>query len=197
MIQTQYRQLFLSTCLDKLLFPLQANSTWLAKHPEFRCQPSLGLRMEVPSCILQLVLSRVIPCYVMSRSKEKTKGITGVRRAILQVGKGHRLQLSQVNIIIFVSRICPVLQREDKVGALHKKTSTGYYIAGNFPTALFHYLLRGHNMTSNNKTVSRQNLRAGNIAKKSMTLQGNTECWPTTAITTKLNEFPVSKFPAI
>ena len=112
----------------------------------------------------------------MSRSKEKTKGITGVRRAILQVGKGHRLQLSLVNIIIFVSRICPGLQREDKVGALHKKTSTGCYIAGNFPTALFHYLLRGHNMTSNNKTVSRQNLRAGNIAKKSMTLQGNTEC---------------------
>ena len=73
----------------------------------------------------------------MSRSKEKTKGITGVRRAILLVGKGHRRQLSQVNIIIFVSRICPVLQREDKVGALHKKTSTGYYIAGNFPTALF------------------------------------------------------------
>ena len=121
MIQTQYRQLFLSTCLDKLLFPLQAYSTWLAKHPEFRCQPSLGLRMEVfPSCILQLVLSRVIPCYVLSRSKEKTEGSTGVRRAILLVGKGHRLQLSRVNIIIFVSRICPVLQRKDKVGALHK-----------------------------------------------------------------------------
>ena len=77
--------------------------------------------MEVfPSCILQLVLSRVIPCYVLSRSKEKTEGSTGVRRAILLVGKGHRLQLSRVNIIIFVSRICPVLQRKDKVGALHK-----------------------------------------------------------------------------
>ena len=121
MTQTQYHQLFLSTCLDKLLFPLQANSTWLAKHPEFRCQPSLGLRMEVPSCILQLVPSRVIPCYVLSRSKEKTEGSTGVRRAILQVGNwGHRLPLSQVNNIIFVSRICPVLQRNDKVGAIHK-----------------------------------------------------------------------------
>ena len=49
-------------------------------------------------------------------------------------------------------------------------------------------------MTFNNKTVSRQNLRAGNIAKKSMTSEGNTEWWPTTAVTTKLNEFPASKF---
>ena len=34
-----------------------------------------------------------------------------------------------------------------------------------------HWLLRGH-MTSNNETVSRQNLWAGNIAK-SMTSEGN------------------------
>ena len=162
MIQNQYHQLFLSICLDKLLFPLQANSTWLAKHPEFRCQPSLGLRMEVASCILQLVLSRVILCYDLSRSKEKTEGSTGVRRVILLVGKGHRLQLSQVNIIIFVSRICTVLQKKDKVGALHKTNKFWIlYIAGNFfPTARFQYLLRGHNIASNNKTVSRQNLRA-------------------------------------
>ena len=45
-----------------------------------------------------------------------------------------------------------------------------------FPnSARSHLLLSGH-MTSNNETVSRQNLCTGNIAK-SMTSEGNVECW--------------------
>ena len=49
------------------------------------------------------------------------------------------------------------------------------YIAGNvLPTA--RALIRGH-MTSNNKTVSRRNLWAGNIAK-SMTSEGNSALLP-------------------
>ena len=43
-------------------------------------------------------------------------------------------------------------------------------------SACSHWLLRGH-MTSNIKTISRQKLRAGNIAK-SMTSQGNSEVLP-------------------
>ena len=39
-----------------------------------------------------------------------------------------------------------------------------------------HWLLRGH-MTSNNKTVSRQNLSAGNVAK-SMMSEGNSALLP-------------------
>ena len=45
------------------------------------------------------------------------------------------------------------------------------------------WLLRRH-MTFNNETVSRQNLRAGNIAK-SMTSKGNSGCLPFTKISGK------------
>ena len=56
-------------------------------------------------------------------------------------------------------------------------------------------------MTSNNETVSRQNLCAGHIAR-SMTSGGNSALLPanvdsTTAVEARFNEFPASKFPAM
>ena len=47
-------------------------------------------------------------------------------------------------------------------------------------------------MTSNNESVSHQNIWAGNIAKSMMF-----ECWPTTVVAMGFNEFPASKFSAI
>ena len=44
-------------------------------------------------------------------------------------------------------------------------------------------------MTSNNETVSRQNLFTGNTAK-SMTSEGNSALLPATAVTARFNEFP-------
>ena len=69
-----------------------------------------------------------------------------------------------------------------------------------FPTVRALWLLGGH-VTSNNDTVSHQNLGVGNIAKF-MTSEGNSalfthECWPTNTITMRFKEFPASKFPAI
>ena len=70
-----------------------------------------------------------------------------------------------------------------------------------FPnSARSHWLLQGH-MTSNNETVSRQNLCAGHIAR-SMTSGGNSALLPanvdsTTAVEARFNEFPASKFPAM
>ena len=54
-----------------------------------------------------------------------------------------------------------------------------------------HWLLGGH-MTSNNESVSHQNIWAGNIAKSMMS-----ECWPTTVVAMGFNEFLASKFSAI
>ena len=56
-------------------------------------------------------------------------------------------------------------------------------------------------MTSNDETVSRQNLSAGNIAK-CMTSEGNGALLPANVerqppFTASFNEFPTSKFPAI
>ena len=47
-------------------------------------------------------------------------------------------------------------------------------------------------MTSNNESVSHQNIWAGNIAQSMMF-----ECWPTTVVAMGFNEFSASKFSAI
>ena len=70
-----------------------------------------------------------------------------------------------------------------------------FYIAGNFfPAARSHWLLRGR-LTFNNETLSRQNLRAGNILK-SITSESNS-AHVETAVTSRFNEFQASKFPVI
>ena len=74
------------------------------------------------------------------------------------------------------------------------------YIAGNFffNSTHSHWLLQGH-MTSNNKAVSRQNRRAGNIAKSMIMSEGNSALLPTNVdrglMNFKLQNFQLYNIP--